>query len=229
MKFNLKSAGRFSPAFLFSQDGLHPAIKILLFILMAVLIPHLKLLTLFGLAFVLSLALTFFRVRSFISMMRRMRWLFLSMLLVYAYTTPGEYLSNWPLDFAPSYEGLREGVHQVFRVSLVLAGISILLATSTRENLMVGIYTLIKPLNILSVSPERFTARLCLTLQYIEHAKKQSVKQDRALDWRDNFYAVLGGTQDTAPSEIISLFEPSLHILDYLCVAAFLMLMGIYL
>ena len=75
----------------------------------------------------------------------------------------------------------------------------------------------------------RFTARLCLTLQYIEHAKKQSVKQDRALDWRDNFYAVLGGTQDTAPSEIISLFEPSLHILDYLCVAAFLMLMGIYL
>jgi energy-coupling factor transport system permease protein len=196
---------------------------------MAVLIPHLKLLMLFGLVFVLALALTFFRVRSFVSMMRRMRWLFFSMLVVYAYTTPGEYLSDWPMEFAPSYEGLREGVYQVFRVSLVLAGISILLATSTRENLMVGIYTLIKPLNFLSVSPERFTARLYLTLQYIEHAKKQSVKQDRASDWRDNFYAVLGGTQDIAPSEIISLIEPSLHILDYLCVAAFLMLMGIYL
>lgn len=229
MKFNLKSAGRFSPAFLFSQDGLHPAIKILLFILMAVLIPHLKLLTLFGLAFVLSLALIFFRVRSFISMMRRMRWLFLSMLVVYAYTTPGEYLSNWPLDLAPSYEGLSDGIHQVFSVSLVLAGISILLATSTRESLMVGIYTLIKPLSILSVSPERFTARLYLTLQYIERAKKQCVKQDRSADWRSSFYAILGNTQDIAPSEIISLVEPSLHILDYICVAALLMLMGIYL
>lgn len=228
MKFNSKSAGRFSPAFLFNQNGLHPAIKIALFVLMAVMIPNFRLPALLGLAVVLVMTLIFFRVSGFISTLRRMRWLFLSMLLVYAYTTPGEYLSSWPVDFAPSYEGLRDGCYQIVRVSLVLAGISILMATSSRENLMVGIYTLIKPLRFLRVSPERFTARLYLTLQYIEKVKKQPLQQNKELGWQERFHALLGNTYENDSSEMIHLASPALGLFDYLCVAAFFMLMGFY-
>ena len=140
MRIHSKSAGRFSPAFLFNQNGLHPAVKIMAFILMAILIQHSKLRALVVLAVVLLLALFYFRVSRFMAMIRRMRWLFLSMLIVYAYTTPGEYLNHWPFDMAPSYEGLRDGFYQIARISLVLASISLLMATSTRENLMTGIY-----------------------------------------------------------------------------------------
>jgi energy-coupling factor transport system permease protein len=158
-----------------------------------------------------------------------MRWLFLSMLIIYAYTTPGEYLSRWPMDLAPSYEGLRDGCYQIARISLVLAGISILMATSTREKLMVGIYTLIKPLSILSLSPERFTARLYLTLQYIEKVKKQSAKQDKPSSWSESFKAHLSDIQSQVSSEALHLEAAHFGLLDCLCVSAFLMLIGIHL
>ena len=229
MNRQTKSAGRFSPAFLFKQDGLHPASKIAAFILIAVLIPRLNLSAMLGLAFVLSLVLMYFRVRRFISMMQRMRWLFLSMLIIYAYTTPGEYLSRWPMDLAPSYEGLRDGCYQIARVSLVLAGISILMVTSSREKLMVGIYTLIKPLSVLRLSPERFTARLYLTLQYIEKVKKQSARQDKQSSWQESFKAYLSDSQEQVFLEVLHLEAPQFSLIDYLFNAALLMLIGFYL
>jgi len=229
MKLNFKSAGRISPAFLFKQDGLHPAVKIASFILLAVLIPHLKFSELLSLAFALSLALMHFRVRSFISTMLRMRWLFLSMLIIYAYTTPGEYLSNWPIDLAPSYEGFGAGFYQIARISLVLAGISLLLTTSTRENLMAGIYTIIKPLSFLNVSPERFAARLYLTLQCIEKTKKQNEIQDKESGWQEGFRAHLSNAQELVLAEIVYLEMPRFGWIDALCVLVFLIVIGLHL
>ena len=229
MKFILKSAGRFSPAFLFNQDGLHPAIKIAAFIFMVVLMPHLKLSALFALALMMSFVLIHFRVKRFISMMRRMRWLFLSVLIIYAYTTPGEYISGWPIDLAPSYEGLRDGLYQIARISLVLAGIALLMATSTRENLMAGIYTIIKPLRFLSVSPERFTARLYLTLQYIDKTKKRGKLLDKELSWQENFQAYLRQADGVVAPDVVYLEMPRFGLVDGLCVVGFLMLIGLFL
>jgi len=150
-------------------------------------------------------------------------------LIIYAYTTPGEYLRNWPIDLAPSYEGLREGFYQIARISLVLAGISLLMTTSTRENLMAGIYTIIKPLSLLNVSPERFTARLYLTLQYIDKTKKRNEMQDKISGWQEGFLARLSNTQDPVLAEIVSLDIPSFGLLDGLCVLVFLIAIGLHL
>lgn len=229
MKLKFKPAGRISPAFLFKQGGLHPVIKIAAFILMTVLIPHLKFSEMLSLAFALSLALIHFSVRSFIPTMLRMRWLFLSVLIIYAYTTPGEYLSNWPIDLAPSYEGFRAGFYQTARISLVLAGISILLTTSTRENLMAGIYTIIKPLRFLSISPERFTARLYLTLQYIDKTKKKNEMQDKESGWQEGFRVHLRNAQELGLAEIVYLEMPRFGLIDGLCVLVFVIVIGLHL
>lgn len=229
MKHNLKPAGQSSPAFLMNPDGLHPALKIALFILMAVFIPHLKLVALMGLFVLLSLALVRFRVIRFISMMQRMRWLFLSVLIIYAYTTPGEFVNHLPIDIAPSYEGVHEGLLQILRICLVLAGVTILMETSTRENLMVGIYTLIKPLSGLNFSAERFTARLYLTLQNMDQIQKQTSEEDKKPEWQERFYGLLGNTQENASYELICLDVPAFGLLDYLCAAALLILTGLYL
>ena len=225
MKLTSKSAGRFSPAFLFKQDDLHPAVKIGFFILLLIFIPHLKFQGLCGLAFVLLLALIHFRVRNFISMILRMRWLFFSMLFIYAYTTPGQYLGNLPIELAPSYEGLRDGLYQMTRISLALAGISILMATSTKESLMGGIYILIKPLSFLNVSPERFTARLYLTLQNVDKIKSKDINHDNKLSLQDRFQLYLSNTQTLFLPEKVYLVIPRFGFLDWLCTVLIFMLL----
>ncbi|MGB2832298.1 MAG: CbiQ family ECF transporter T component [Methylotenera sp.] len=106
--------------------------------------------------------------KSFLRVVRRMRWLFISILLVYAFATPGEYISNFPVSFAPTYEGLQFGLLQIAKLLIALASLSILLTSSTNAQLMAGLYCLLSPLKLLGLNVGRFTARLLLTLDYVE-------------------------------------------------------------
>jgi len=226
MKQLIKSAGRSSPAFLFDSAGLHPAVKILALILMTVSIPLISFNGLAILFLLLSIGLIRFRVNRFLKMMLRMRWLFLSIWLIYAFTTPGEYLHGLPIDLMPTYEGLRVGFMQIFRIAMVLAGVSILMASATQEKLMVGIYHLLRPLGVLGIRCERFTARLYLTLKYIENANPQSSMPLISLGWHHRFEALLDDATKLAKLEIIHLENMPFSKLDYLCLAFMLVLLG---
>lgn len=114
--------------------------------------------------------LLFFRAHPFWRMLKRVRWLLFAMLLIFAFNTPGEYLPLWPFEIAPTYEGLTAGGLQAARLFLMLAGISLLLATTGREDLIAGFFLLLYPLRYLKLSPERFAARLWLTLHYVDCA-----------------------------------------------------------
>jgi energy-coupling factor transport system permease protein len=50
----------------------------------------------------------------------------------------------------------------------MLGGIALLMITTTQNKLIAGFYVLLRPLKLLKLKPERFAARLCLTLQYLE-------------------------------------------------------------
>jgi energy-coupling factor transporter transmembrane protein EcfT len=104
-------------------------------------------------------------------LLRRMRYILLFMLIVYAFNTPGEYLSDWPLTLAPTYEGIMAGIEQAVRLSLVLAGLALLLANTSREQFIAGLYILALPFRHVGANPERFAVRLWLTLHYVEHLK----------------------------------------------------------
>lgn len=106
--------------------------------------------------------------RKFVQLLRRTRWVMLSLLLVYAYTTPGIPLLDAP--FSPSREGLTDGLLQLARLLDALAGLAILLDRLHRQQLIAGIYTLFIPLQWLGLSRARFAVRLALTLQYAEAA-----------------------------------------------------------
>ena len=124
----------------------------------------------------------------FIQLVRRTRWIMLSLLLIYAYSTPGQQLSDALGMFSPSREGLTDGVLQLTRLLAALAGLAILLDRLHRQQLIAGLYTLFAPLQWLGLSRERFAVRLALTLHYAEVAMLRST----------------GGWQDT----LNSLFEP---------------------
>jgi len=125
----------------------------------------------------------------------------------------------------PTYEGLRVGFMHTFRIALVVAGVSILMATSTQEKLMVGIYYLIRPLRILGIRCECFTARLYLTLKYIENANYQSSMPLISLSWHHRFEALLDDAMKVAKLEIIHLENTSFAKLDYLCLAFMVVLL----
>ena len=106
----------------------------------------------------------------FILLLRRTRWIMLSLLLIYAYSTPGQPLSDALGIFSPSREGLVDGVLQLARLLAALAGLAILLDRLHRLQLIAGLYTLFAPLQWIGLSRERLAVRLALTLHYAEVA-----------------------------------------------------------
>lgn len=100
-------------------------------------------------------------------LLRRTRWIMLTLLLVYAWSTPGEPLFG---ALSPSREGLVDGMLQLTRLLAALAGLAILLTRLHRQQLIAGLYTLFAPVQWLGMSRERLAVRLALTLQYGEAA-----------------------------------------------------------
>jgi len=113
-----------------------------------------------------------------LQLLRRTRWLLAVLLLTYAYTLPGATL--WPtLGWAsPSIDGVQQGTLRAGRLVLMLAGLAMLLAYTTRPRLIYGLYVLAWPLTWLGFDRRAFAVRLGLTLDYVEHAP-------RATRWLD--------------------------------------------
>jgi len=94
----------------------------------------------------------------------------LSLLLIYAYSTPGQPLLDALGVLSPSREGFVDGVLQLTRLLAALAGLAILLDRLQRQQLISGLYTILAPLRWLGLSRERVAVRLALTLHYAEVA-----------------------------------------------------------
>ena len=159
----------------------HPAILILIWACITIAIQPLQAISLlFAGVPLLAVACTVSAVR-LLTLLRRVRWIMLSLLLIYAYATPGE--AVWPslVQFSPTYEGLLDGMLQLCRLAFALAGLAILLSLLSQQQLISGLYTLVYPLRYIGLSRERLSVRLALTLHYAE-----SSMLDTAANWRSS-------------------------------------------
>ncbi len=99
----------------------HPAALILTWCLLVAImqfLSHEMLLVSAGFVFLFALLLS---SRKLLQLLRRTRWIMLSLLLIYAYTTPGMPLMDALGMFSPSREGLDDGVLQLTRLLAALA------------------------------------------------------------------------------------------------------------
>ena len=142
-------------------------------------------------------------------LLRRSRWLILMLLVIFAFATPGEYLAGWPLEFAPTYEGLHAGGVQAIRLAVMLGGIAYLLSTTTRNELISGIYMLLWPISYTGGSPERFAARLWLTLHYVE-------QQPRTDPWQGWRRFSLASESEPLPVQPMLLDIPRFGAMDWI-------------
>jgi len=157
----------------------HPAAQILTWCLLVAIMQFLTLEILLVAAGVGLLFALLLSARKLMQLLRRTRWIMLSLLLIYAYSTPGQPLFDTP--FSPSREGLSDGVLQLTRLLAALAGLAILLDRLHRQQLIAGLYTLFAPLQWMGVSRERVAVRLALTLHYAEVAMLRETHT-----WQDN-------------------------------------------
>ena len=157
----------------------HPAIQILVWITLAISAQALSAPGLLAMTVALFVAAAKLNSRQLYSLIRRTRWILFSLLLIYAYTTPGVALLAGLGRYSPTLEGLSDGLMQLGRLLSMLSGLAILLSLLTESQFICGIHALAYPLNWFGGSRERVAVRLALTLQYAE-----PVMRDTAADWR---------------------------------------------
>lgn len=104
----------------------------------------------------------------FFSALKRVKWLVVLMFVVYAYTTPGEYVHAWLFETRPTYEGIRLAGLQACKLWTMLALLALLIGSVSRQALLSGLCQLVQPLRQFKIDGRPFALRLWLTLYYVE-------------------------------------------------------------
>lgn len=155
----------------------HPVVRIISFLIFTLFLA-LGGLSQLAVAAVILVALYSMTVRScFVNawmMVRRLRWLFLSIVVIYAWLTPGQPLlggaasvSSW----LPTREGVLMGTHRLVVLIMMVLSAQWLLWATSRNQLVSALYWLAMPLVVTGFSRERFAVRMVLVLSAIEQVQ----------------------------------------------------------
>lgn len=96
--------------------------------------------------------------------LNRLRWLMLSLLVLYAWFSPGTIL--WaPLgSWSPTREGLGEAFYRLAVLVVAIGGMNMLARRYTSEQLLTGLYVLSAPLALVGLNRMRLASRLWLVM-----------------------------------------------------------------
>ena len=148
---------------------MHPLIRVVCLLLMAGFVATGNLLfLLLSLSVLTEVYLSAsLSIRKCWALIRRMRWFFLSILVIYFWFTPGQAFSPALANalWFPSVDGVELGLIRVACLVLIIAAVSALLQSTRREQLFTAIYSLFAWTRYLGLSPERFAVRATLTLE----------------------------------------------------------------
>jgi hypothetical protein len=107
------------------------------------------------------------RVHLFL-LVRRSRWLLLTMLVLFGWMTPGTPLPGLP---GATREGLLLAADNLERFLIALAVVALILKVLPPVRLVAGIRSLLAPLALLNLSRDRIAVRLALTMQEVESSR----------------------------------------------------------
>lgn len=195
--------------------------QLLSFFILAIIVNQLNLKVLSALLIILLIIITLTKTRQFLRAVKRFKWFFLVMMVIFAFNTPGEHLAQWPFVISPTHEGIISGITQTLRIVVTLAALSLILASNTRQQLISGFYFIFSPLKYLGLEVERFAARLWLTLHYVELQRDKNVSQDFFSRLKE--MTNLKADQDNDDVEV-SFKIPQFNLLDYTAIALLILL-----
>lgn len=157
-------------------------------------------------ALCLVLALTLAAARS-LNLLKRSRWLLLSLAILFLLLTPGEFLPGIGGDLRLTYEGLWRAGEQLSRLLAMLASLALLHEKVGTCGLLTGLYCLLRPFP----SRDATVVRLMLVIEFVE--------QKQQIGWREWLVAEVFPTD--AP-ENFHLPMPPFHWRDKLLIGSLL-------
>jgi len=150
---------------------MHPLIKVVSFLVIALFLTRARLyeiaLTLIVLGS-LYVGGARFNLHSTWRMLRRMRWLFISILVTYLWFTPGIPLVPALGEYSPTAEGAAGGLLRIATLSLIVIQVGLLLQTTSREELVGAIRWLVTPLCLVGLDRDRLALRIILILGSVD-------------------------------------------------------------
>lgn len=103
-------------------------------------------------------------------LVRRTRWLLLSIMVLFALATPGQRLSGSLGDLGLTVDGLLLATEHAIRLLLLLATLAVVHERLGTAGFMAGLHWLLAPLAGWRTLRERIVVRLMLVLDYVETA-----------------------------------------------------------
>lgn len=146
----------------------HPASLILLGLAVLAAASSRDGMALYLVSLVLALAALFVAGAHLRLLLRRSRWLLLTMLIMFGWLTPGTPLPNLP---GASQEGLLLAADNIARLIVALSIVALILKLLPPSELVAGMRSLLAPLAFLGVSRDRIAVRLALTLNEVEASR----------------------------------------------------------
>ncbi len=129
-------------------------------------------------------------------LIRRARWLLLSLFAVFAWGTAGEAL--WDSAWAPTYEGFLEALKHLGRMFLALVSVAAFLEFMPLSDLLSASHALLLPFRRCGMDSTRGVVRLMLVLRYVETLP-------RPRDWK-----TLLDMPEVCTSEVVEIDQQSL-------------------
>lgn len=107
-------------------------------------------------------------------LVRRSRWLLLTMPVMFGWMTPGTPMPGIP---GATQEGLLAAADHIARLFAALAALALLLKALDPPKLVAGMRSLLAPLALLGFSRDRIAVRLALTLEEVEASRNGDGKE----------------------------------------------------
>jgi len=121
---------------------------------------------------------------SFLVYVKKLKWFWLSLIVVYFWFTPGQPLLERLGRFSPTIDGLELGAYRIGILLVLLLAVNLLLRSTSTQSLYQGLYILFLPLNWKYKFAETFSRRAALVLEVMSQVevlcKQQDIKLTRS-------------------------------------------------
>jgi hypothetical protein len=144
-------------------------------------------------AAVFPLALILARRRTLV-LLRRTRWLFLSIVLLFVLATPGQRLPGAIGELGVTHDGVLLAAEHALRLLLLLTSLAVVHERLGTAGMMVGLHWLLAPIARWRMLRERVVVRLMLVLDHVENAPAATWREwlDRDLEGPDRLALAVG-------------------------------------
>jgi energy-coupling factor transport system permease protein len=162
---------------------MHPVIRVICFLLLSGFVVFGSVYELvLGLLIVGSVVLVkrFQSLELSLRIIKRMKWFFLSILVVYLWFTPGTPLVDFNLPGIPTLEGMRTGLLRILSLILIIFAVNYFVTAIARTKLVEAIIWLLYPVNWIGVDNRTVALRIALVLELIPKVQHivLDIKQD---------------------------------------------------